>query len=217
MTSFNQQAGGELDADAVARRLNAVESLGLFLGAFAWLSLPAASSNGGKLAMVSDYGVNLMVFSDGVRWVPNGVQLIGRGAAPSSVTGTTAETTLATVTIPAGLLGVNGSLRVVSTLSLTNNANSKTLRIRYGGTPFITNFPSGSASSGTDATVSNRGAANSQVASFGSSAYSGGNATSSVSTGAVDSTANQDVTVTMQLGTGTDTVTLERYRVEVLP
>jgi len=50
----------------------------------------------------------------------------------SSVTGTTSETTLATVTIPAGFILKNAVVEVWTLFQVTNSANNKTLRLKFG-------------------------------------------------------------------------------------
>ena len=47
--------------------------------------------------------------------------------------GNTSENILATCTIPAGAMGLNGGLKIFSSWSCTNNANVKTMRVRLGG------------------------------------------------------------------------------------
>src|SRR5688500_6060251 len=62
-----------------------------------------------------------------------GPYVLAQSAVAASHTGNTTETTLATVTVPANAIGANGRLRVTSLWSHTNSANSKTLRVRFGG------------------------------------------------------------------------------------
>jgi hypothetical protein len=52
-------------------------------------------------------------------------------ATPVVLTGTTAETTLLTVSIPASLMNKRGRANVILLLSLTNNANVKQLRQKW--------------------------------------------------------------------------------------
>lgn len=147
---------------------------------------------------------------------PNAPVILAQSATAQSVTGTTTETTLATITIPGGMMGANGKLRVSALFSMTNNANNKTPRIRLGGSETLA-APFASASAISLArTIANRGATNSQLSEPGTSTGFG-TAGSAVVTTAVDTSVDQSLTITGQLAVGTDTLTLEGYTVEVLP
>lgn len=61
------------------------------------------------------------------------ISLIGKSGAAVTAPVDTNENTLLTITIPANALGANGFLRGTFNLVVTNNANAKTLRIRYSG------------------------------------------------------------------------------------
>lgn len=144
--------------------------------------------------------------------------------ASVALTGSTSETVMATITIPAGVLGPNGSVRVRTLWSATNNANNKTRRIRYGalgaGTGGAVMLGIASASVATMQHYTqwtNRNATNSQVG-MATGAGTGGftESTSAIATAAIDTTAATDVVITGQLATGTDTLTLESYSVEVI-
>lgn len=219
MTTFNQQAGGQLDADAIARRLNVLEALGAgdYLGAYAWASLPAAASYAGYRARVTDYGVNLIVISDGTRWVPAGPQVLARSGVAVSNTGTTSGVTAASIVVPAGILGVNGALRITSNWSTTNNGNAKTAYIVVAGSNFMVAALASIASFSDVRKVTNRNSAASQVGSAAAAANAFGTNGGAVVTSAIDFSVAQTLTLQYQLGVGTDTITLESYTVEVLP
>ncbi|HWL06715.1 MAG TPA: hypothetical protein VNQ99_17565 [Xanthobacteraceae bacterium] len=55
---------------------------------------------------------------------------VGGGGSAVSVTGTTTETVVASVIIPANSMGTKGGFRVTHNWSHTNNANAKALRLR---------------------------------------------------------------------------------------
>lgn len=146
--------------------------------------------------------------------VTSGYLIVGQSAIPASVTGTTSEATLATISIPAGRMGPNGRLRVWALVSATNNANAKTLNIRLDGTLMNAGQSLANAASFQGMSViSNRGATNSQI-SNGSLAFSNTSATN-VAT-AIDTTQTQSLTITGTLGTSSDTLTLEAWGVEAL-
>jgi hypothetical protein len=139
---------------------------------------------------------------------------IAASAVAASVTGTTSETTLATITIPGGSMGANGFVRVTSLWSYTNSANNKIVRARFGGTAVASNTLTTTASAPLNFTIGNRNSQSSQVAG--------------VATGLVNTTANavntptintaNDVALVLNgvLANTGETITLESYLVEAL-
>lgn len=137
--------------------------------------------------------------------------------APASVTGTTAETVLASVTLPGGLMGPRGHLRLSSFWSETNNANTKTIRARLGGILGATILNDGrSATTGRSAVnhCMNRGDQASQwhwlFLSLGANGGGAGIAT------AIDTSVDQLIVFTGQLAVGTDSLALNGFVVEVI-
>lgn len=147
-------------------------------------------------------------------------RVIGASGVAVPLTGSTSETTLATVTIPAGAMGANGIIRVSAQFSCTNNANVKNGRVRLGGLAgTLVNAQTITSTAGayTLRAIHNRNSQSSQVVSFGSaSANSFTTTTVAALTMTVDTSVAQDLVFTGQLATGTDTITLESYLVEVL-
>lgn len=146
----------------------------------------------------------------------NGTLMLCHSGAQSSHTGDTSETILATCTIPAGEMSATGMLRINAVYTFTNNADTKTIRMRLGGiggTQYLSIVETTNVSFRLyNYEIYERGATNSQVG--GSVA---GAATGAIQTSAIDMTAAQTLVFTGQLGTGTDTVSLEAYSVELLP
>lgn len=130
----------------------------------------------------------------------------------------TNENVLATVTIPANAMGVNGLIEVHAIFMVTNNANTKTCRVRFGGIagqPYVALGMTTNASYFAHAIVANRGVANSQIGHTAlSSAY--GQTTSANITSSVDTTASVDVVISGQKASAGDTMTLEGYIVELV-
>jgi len=186
-----------------------------------WAARPTSGVATGARLRISDYGISpgLVVVWDGTRWIPDGVQILDRYNQQLSHTGDTNETTKRTVTVPGGLLGTNGSLEISGLLSAgANNANGKNARIRFGGTIF-SNVSLASALSfmlSAPIVIANRNSASSQIGTtVGSSIVSG--SSGSLPTGAIDTSADQSLTFTLQLGNGTDTVSWERILVKACP
>lgn len=139
---------------------------------------------------------------------------LGQSAVAASNTGGTTETTLATITIPAGAMGANGRIEVRALFSVTNSANTKTLRVRFGGTTFASSAVTAVGSAPLLMNVANRNAANSQVGTLGTGF---GTASGAAITTAIDTTAAVNITITGQLGLGTEAITLESYQVLLYP
>lgn len=146
-------------------------------------------------------------------------RVLGASAVAVSGAADTNENILATITIPAGAMGLNGIIRIVHVWSCTNNSNVKTVRIRFsgiGGTIFATASMASQVSLRQFTQFANRGAANSQVG--GSSAHNVQWAvtTNALITASVDTTAATTIVLTAEKATGGDTVTLESYLCELI-
>ena len=134
--------------------------------------------------------------------------------AASSVTGTTTETTLATMTIPANAMGPNGQIEIIPLWSFTNSANTKTMRVKFGGTAFYTQTTTTTAVTQALIRITNRNSASSQVGAPGVNAGVG-NFTAAVITSAENTASPVTLTITGQLTNTGETITLESYLVRV--
>lgn len=146
--------------------------------------------------------------------------ILASSAVAVSHTGNTSETVLATVTIPAGLMGLNGALRLFSLWSTPGGSgNNKTPRARFGnglsGTTFFgVNVTTTLSYSDGPRILQNRNSAASQVVRTTNSGT--GTSTAAVAALTIDTTASQVVVLTGQLANGSDTITLEQYSLELL-
>lgn len=139
-------------------------------------------------------------------------------AAQVSLTGSTSETVLKTVTIPANSLGPNGVLNVTFFVSYPNNANTKTLRIRLGGiggTIVLADAPTTTTSTRYNRTIQNRNSLTSQIAGTGGGGGYGSSG-SAILTSAINTANAFDLVITGQLADGADTLILESALVEIL-
>jgi K+-transporting ATPase c subunit len=134
-----------------------------------------------------------------------------------SVTGTTNETALATVSIPAGAMGLNGAIHVVTSWTMTNSANAKTVRARLGGvggTAFMGVGFTATATFSDIRRIRNQNSASAQVGSApASSTNAYGSSTSALPTGAIDTGSAQDLVLTGTLANTGETITLTSYEV----
>lgn len=184
---------------------------------FTWATLPAAADYIGT-AIVSDIGARGSLWqSDGAAWgLVGGACVLERSAVASAAhTGTTSDTTIRTIALPAGIMGLNGAIEVQVKWSLTNNANGKTCFMQIGGSTWNGVGMGGSGTFGIRGLLENRNSAASQLGSHGTnSGYSGGNATWSAPT--VDTSAATSITISIQLANAGDSATLESYMVTLL-
>lgn len=67
---------------------------------------------------------------------PSG-RVLAQSAQAVTLTGSTGETTLASLTIPAGTLKTDGGLLVFTQWTMTGSTNAKTKRIKLGSTSFL--------------------------------------------------------------------------------
>lgn len=152
---------------------------------------------------------------------PKAPILLGSSAVTGmAVTGTLSETTLATVTIPAGAMGLNGGIQVRCTFSYTNSANTKTIRIRLGGllgTAYYAVNTTTTVTAEAERVIKNRGAANSQVGSMPAAAAPYSTNASAPTTSSIDTTAAVDLVFTGALSNTGETITLESYEVWLIP
>lgn len=151
-----------------------------------------------------------------IRAEPNaGYLVLGQSSVAVSHTGNTNETTLATIAVPANRMGANGRVRVTAHWSYTNSANNKITRVRFGGSAVTANTNTTTAQQRVFAEFANRNALNSQIVSIPGSSDALGTTTSAVTTLAIDTTADRNVTITCTLADTGETITLESYVVEL--
>lgn len=117
----------------------------------------------------------------------------------------TNENTLFTATIPGGVMGANGVIVVRSKWDYTNSANSKTIRVRLGGSQLGGFVATTSASFGLYTDICNR---NSESAQVGANSSGFGGATGNTWTSTIDTSADTTLTLTAQKATGTETITM---------
>ena len=186
---------------------------------YTWETKPAASSvRANHVIFVTDIGNGSYFISDGTYWKKvHPVKLYTTGSTTTAVTNTTAETQVASFTLPGGVMGMNGILRLCPIFSQTNSANTKTLRIKLGAATAITQAfgGSGSASAYGILTIRNLNSQSSQKSTQGGS-LGVGTTSSAIGTSAADTSADITVSLTVQMGALAETVTLEHLFVEVL-
>jgi hypothetical protein len=140
-------------------------------------------------------------------------RVLAQSSVAASHTGNTAETTLASVVIPAGAMGPNGRVRITSLWSGTNSANAKTMRHKFGSVNYFAQNLIAQQGWRHESEIANRNAVNNQV---GNTNNAVGSLAGLPNTSAVDTSSAVTVLITGQLSSGGEVITLESYRVEVL-
>ena len=182
---------------------------------YTWANKPSVAPLG-QIICVTDVGENgILCRGDGAKWVRLNPIKIFSLSAPVSLTGSTSAVTLATITIPAGLMGANGKLKIYPLWSTTNNANAKTLRLNFGGSTCSTMVSQSVPNNSGLLIIRNINSESVQKCSSGLVAGIG-SSTGSIASPTVDTSAAKAITITGQLAFGTDTLTLEDLFVEVV-
>lgn len=181
-------------------------------------------TNDGKLYVTLGSGSTIdspsftgTVTQTGADKVLGGELILAQSFAAVTTPADTTEDTLATITIPAGALGANGALRLAMSFSFTNNANNKTIRIRYSGaagTTLLSSVVTTSQYLSVQGYMGNRNSASSQHSHLVIADVSG--AVSRTATAAIDTTASTTLVITGQKATSGDTLQLDSYVVGLL-
>lgn len=190
-----------------------------FVAADTWANIKAsypASLYDGLYCMATDLGANSqgVVFrSVSGKWVKqHPFLLFANGASSYAVSNTTAETTALSLTIPGGIMGVNGYLRIWTVNDCQATTNSKQLRVRAGGNNM------GIYSQASSSNTLMRGCFEIRTAGVETEVRgingTFGNSSSSVLSATVDTSADWTLALQVTMGVNTETVTVNRVFVE---
>jgi hypothetical protein len=143
------------------------------------------------------------------------------GAAVAYSGADTTEHTLWTFTVPANAMGTKGSLRVTFKTTSSDSSSPDQWRVKFGGVQaFQFNHNSSNQSRSSDqCVITNRGVTNAQICPMNrtdQAADIGGAQNSAFTTLTIDTTAAQDITITVTKGLTTNTATLEMAMVEII-
>jgi len=170
---------------------------------YTWATKPAIAPQG-QIICVTDIGENgILCRGDGTKWVRLNPTTLYSLGTPVVLTGTTSETTMLTVSIPASLMNKRGRVNVIVLLSLTNNANTKTVRVKIGGQTVASTTGTNQSVLGFSTWLLNLNSETSQK---------NGNAVSFT----IDTTIANDLVITGQLANSADTVTVTAVSVEII-
>ena len=170
---------------------------------YTWANKPSVAPLG-QIICVTDVGENgILCRGDGAKWIRMHQINLYNLATPVVLKETTAETTMLTVSIPASLMNKRGRLNVIGLMTLTNNANLKTLKVKFGGQTLATVTSTSQAALGFSTWLLNLNSETSQK---------NGNAVSFT----IDTTIANDLVITGQLANAGDTVTLTAVSMEII-
>lgn len=143
--------------------------------------------------------------------------LFGRYTAFAVHTGTTARTQIARVVMPGALLGPYGRLRVRGGWTFTGANGNRTHYVELGGVTFqAVAVSSGNLSAVFETEIHNRGSVSAQIGSALGLAFSG-NFGGNFVTSNLNTDADQNLDIEMQLASADDTAVLEWFEVTVWP
>lgn len=174
---------------------------------------PASTLDGTEVIALDQGGVTKKATTAQIRDL-GGVRVLAQSSGPVSLTGTTAETAMATITIPAGAMGANGRIEVWAQYTYPNSANSKTIRGRFGGlggTTIQSAAPTTTTSQSLIFYVQNLNSVSSQIGGVALTTAT------SASSPAVDTSAAVDLVMSGQLANSSETLVLQAYRVLIYP
>lgn len=129
----------------------------------------------------------------------------------------TAEITVDTITLKEKLMGISGEVNGwLQATASANNANAKTLRLKFGGQTVLNPSIASTLSIQTPFRLQNRGVTNKQAGYATSSTGQNGSTSAAINYYTVDTQADVTVLITMQLATATDNMKLVGYHLNVL-
>jgi len=183
---------------------------------YTWANKPSVAPLG-QIICVTDVGENGSLWrGDGTNWVKLNAFVLYSNLTTASLTGTTAETTLATIPIKGGVLGVNGKLRFYILGTVTNNANTKAFRLKHAATPLWQLAYTTSVGVVSQILFLNKNSESSQVTALFNSNGLGGNTSTVVTPSAINTSADFSLTITGQLADSADSISVTAIFVEIM-
>lgn len=140
-----------------------------------------------------------------------------QSSAGPSITGTLTETTLATVTVPAGTIGANGQIEIIALWSHTNNANNKTLRVKIGTSVLLLVAVTTTNATQSYTRFANRNSQAAQVLHPVGTLNAFASVGTAHSTLTEDTAVDKNITFTAQLANVADSIGLESFIINVYP
>lgn len=181
-----------------------------------WANKPAIAPQG-QIICITDVGENGSLWrGDGSKWVKLNAFVLYSNLTTSSLTGTTTETTLATIPIKGGVLGVNGKLRFYILGTVTNNANNKIFRLKHAATTLWQVAHTTAVGVTSQILFLNKNSESSQVTALYNTTGFGGGAVTAVTPSAIDTSADFSLTITGQLADSADSISVTAIFAEIM-
>lgn len=183
---------------------------------YTWANKPSVAPNG-QIICVTDVGENGSLWrGNGTNWIKMSVIPLLNLTTAVSLTGTTSETTMQTMNINGGVMGAKGKLRIYVMYNVTNNANTKTLRLKHSGSTLWQVAATAAVGVFAHVFVANMGNESSQVTSLINTTGFGGNTVTANTASAINTAADFALTLTGQLGNSGDNISILGVFVEVV-
>ena len=183
---------------------------------YTWANKPSVAPSG-QIICVTDIGENGSLWrGNGTKWVKLNAFVLYSNLTTASLTGTTLETTLATIPIKGGVLGVNGKLRFYILGTVTNNANPKSFRLKHASTTLWQVAHYAAVGVTSQILFLNKNSESSQVTSLFNSSGLGGSTSTVVTPSAIDTSADFSLTLTGQLADSADSISVTAIFVEIM-
>lgn len=179
-------------------------------------TMPTAANTPGMTVQLSDFpGV---WYSNGSNWkLVGGSVTLANFNTDISVSATTNEETLRSITVPGWLMGPNDSIRVHGISSRSATTSASTIRLVAGLAASVLSMSTTSTGSAVtlpfDASLTN---SNSKTAQTGSGPGAVGASGIPVQTATIDTGVDFTVSITGQKANASDTLTLRRVRFEYI-
>lgn len=154
----------------------------------------------------------------GAVWDRPFTRTIGQATVAVGTGALTTEVTLATISVPANVMGLNGGLRVIVHYQISGTANTKFLRVKWGAsTIFTVSYAAGDQISGiSEFVIMNRNATNAQEIQGYYTSPTNVLTGLGVQTRATDTTAVTSVVITGQTTNAADEVQVDVTVVELI-
>lgn len=175
---------------------------------YTWASKPSVAPSG-QIICVTDIGENGSLWrGNGTSWTKMSVIPLINSTTTVSLTGTTAETTMQTLSLNGGVMGTKGKLRVYIMFNVTNNANTKSLRLKTGGTAIWQLAVTAIVGAFAHVFVANMGSESAQLTALFNVSGFGGAAAAVNTASTINTAADFTLTLTGQLANSGDTMSV---------
>lgn len=139
----------------------------------------------------------------------SGMILLATLGSPVTAAADTTEQTLFTYTLPGGAMGPNGIIEINCVITVNNNANGKTIRVKFGSTTLHTMALASKLSGGFDRRIYNAGDQAVQRMAASTLFHEAGTSGVGVTSATEDTSSNVVIAVTAQKSTAGDTITFQ--------